>query len=43
MQTADLPIVFLTAKTLKEDILEGFKIGATRDNTSISLSDRTFS
>ena len=27
-QTADLPIVFLTAKTLKEDILEGFKIGA---------------
>ena len=25
---ADLPIIFLTAKTLKEDILEGFKIGA---------------
>ena len=24
---ADLPIIFLTAKTLKEDILEGFKIG----------------
>ena len=25
---ADVPIIFLTAKTLKEDILEGFKIGA---------------
>lgn len=25
---ADLPIIFLTAKTLKEDIIEGFKIGA---------------
>jgi len=25
---SDVPIVFLTAKTLKEDILEGFKIGA---------------
>ena len=24
----DMPIVFLTAKTLKEDILEGFKLGA---------------
>lgn len=24
----DVPIVFLTAKTLKEDILEGFKLGA---------------
>ena len=24
----DMPIIFLTAKTLKEDILEGFKIGA---------------
>lgn len=24
----DVPIVFLTAKTLKEDILEGFKVGA---------------
>ena len=24
----DLPIIFLTAKTLKEDVLEGFKIGA---------------
>ena len=27
-QNADIPIIFLTAKTLKEDILEGFKIGA---------------
>ena len=26
--TANVPIIFLTAKTLKEDILEGFKIGA---------------
>ena len=26
--TAHIPIIFLTAKTLKEDILEGFKIGA---------------
>ena len=25
---ANVPIIFLTAKTLKEDILEGFKIGA---------------
>jgi Response regulators consisting of a CheY-like receiver domain and a winged-helix DNA-binding domain len=25
---SDIPIIFLTAKTLKEDILEGFKIGA---------------
>ena len=27
-QNAELPIISLTAKTLKEDILEGFKIGA---------------
>ena len=25
---ADMPIIFLTAKNLKEDILEGFKLGA---------------
>jgi len=25
---ADMPIIFLTAKTLKEDVLQGFKIGA---------------
>ena len=24
----EVPIIFLTAKSLKEDILEGFKIGA---------------
>jgi DNA-binding response OmpR family regulator len=24
----DIPVIFLTAKTLKEDVLEGFKIGA---------------
>jgi len=24
----DVPIIFLTAKTLKEDVLQGFKIGA---------------
>lgn len=28
MVNADIPIVFLTAKNLKEDVLEGFKIGA---------------
>ncbi|MEP7196766.1 MAG: response regulator transcription factor [Saprospiraceae bacterium] len=27
-KNADIPIIFLTAKTLKEDIVEGFKIGA---------------
>ena len=27
-QTADLPIIYLTAKNLKEDIIQGFKIGA---------------
>jgi len=25
---ADMPVIFLTAKTMKDDILEGFKIGA---------------
>jgi len=28
MINSDIPIIFLTAKSLKEDILEGFKIGA---------------
>ena len=28
MQNPDVPIIFLTAKKLKEDILEGFKLGA---------------
>ncbi len=27
-KNADVPIIFLTAKTLKEDILEGFRLGA---------------
>jgi DNA-binding response OmpR family regulator len=27
-ENTDMPIIFLTAKTLKEDVLEGFKIGA---------------
>lgn len=27
-QNTDVPIIFLTAKNLKEDVLEGFKIGA---------------
>jgi two-component system OmpR family response regulator len=26
-KNADVPIIFLTAKTLKEDIVEGFRIG----------------
>ena len=28
VMNTEIPIIFLTAKTLKEDILEGFKIGA---------------
>jgi len=28
MINADIPIIFLTAKNLKEDVIEGFKIGA---------------
>ena len=28
MLNSEVPIIFLTAKTLKEDILEGFKVGA---------------
>jgi DNA-binding response OmpR family regulator len=28
MINADIPVIFLTAKNLKEDIIEGFKIGA---------------
>ena len=27
-ENTEMPIIFLTAKTLKEDVLEGFKIGA---------------
>ncbi len=28
MLNTDIPIIFLTAKTLKDDVIEGFKIGA---------------
>lgn len=28
MTNTDIPIIFLTAKSLKEDIIEGFKVGA---------------
>lgn len=40
---ADIPIVFLTAKTLKEDVLEGFKIGADDYLTKpFSMEELTF-
>ena len=40
---AQIPIVFLTAKTLKEDILEGFKIGADDYITKpFSMEELTF-
>lgn len=39
----DVPIIFLTAKTLKEDILEGFKIGADDYLTKpFSMEELTF-
>ena len=39
----DVPIIFLTAKTLKEDILEGFKIGADDYITKpFSMEELTF-
>lgn len=39
----DVPIVFLTAKTLKDDILEGFKIGADDYLTKpFSMEELTF-
>ena len=39
----DIPIVFLTAKTLKEDVLEGFKIGADDYLTKpFSMEELTF-
>ena len=41
--TANVPIIFLTAKTLKEDILEGFKIGADDYITKpFSMEELTF-
>ena len=40
---SDTPIIFLTAKTLKEDILEGFKIGADDYITKpFSMEELTF-
>lgn len=40
---ADTPIMFLTAKTLKEDVLEGFKIGADDYVTKpFSMEELTF-
>lgn len=40
---SDVPIIFLTAKTLKEDILEGFKIGADDYITKpFSMEELTF-
>lgn len=42
-QNAELPIIFLTAKTLKEDILEGFRIGADDYLTKpFSMEELTF-
>ena len=42
-KTSDIPIIFLTAKTLKEDILEGFKIGADDYITKpFSMEELTF-
>ena len=39
----EIPIVFLTAKTLKEDVLEGFKIGADDYLTKpFSMEELTF-
>lgn len=39
----DVPIIFLTAKTLKEDVLEGFKIGADDYITKpFSMEELTF-
>lgn len=40
---SEVPIIFLTAKTLKEDILEGFKIGADDYITKpFSMEELTF-
>lgn len=40
---ADVPIIFLTAKTFKEDILEGFKLGADDYITKpFSMEELTF-
>jgi DNA-binding response OmpR family regulator len=40
---AEMPIIFLTAKTLKEDVLEGFKMGADDYITKpFSMEELTF-
>ncbi|WP_018108322.1 response regulator transcription factor [Bacteroides propionicifaciens] len=40
---AEIPIIFLTAKTLKEDILDGFKVGADDYITKpFSMEELTF-
>ena len=40
---AEVPIIFLTAKTLKEDVLEGFKVGADDYITKpFSMEELTF-
>ena len=42
-EMSEIPIIFLTAKTLKEDILEGFKIGADDYITKpFSMEELTF-
>ena len=38
----DEPIIFLTAKALKEDVLEGFKLGADDYITNPSLWELVF-
>ena len=43
MTNSEVPIVFLTAKTLKEDVFEGFKIGADDYLTKpFSMEELTF-
>ena len=43
MSNSEVPIVFLTAKTLKEDVFEGFKIGADDYLTKpFSMEELTF-
>lgn len=43
LSNQDVPIIFLTAKTLKEDIFEGFKIGADDYLTKpFSMEELTF-